>query len=313
MKLACRRHEPLGLQRTYNEQGSSSVLGYTPSNTSRRTEAYLARLCSASLWFISHFLKQLPPHEREFSTKDPLIDHKHKHNQISGILNWLIAFLVPLGVTLGTGFIRRSGIDVHHSALALYSGMALSEVITEFLKNRVGRLRPDFLDRCKWDKELKACTGSLDSVLDGRRSFPSGHSSTAFAGMMFLSLWVAGATGAWRLTEPVPAGSFRRSKFARLLLSLAPLAYATWVAVSRVEDYRHHKEDVIVGSLIGSASATICYLIYWPNPFSSQPHGARAVYDEALSETPSTRAGGSHDRYGYELTGLANEHAEQSV
>ncbi|KAI0352172.1 lipid phosphate phosphatase 1 [Trametes cingulata] len=273
-------------------------------------------LCSASLWFISHFLKQMQPYERDFSTKDPLIDHKHRPNQISGPTNWLIAFLVPLGVTLGTGLLRRSGIDVHHSALALYSGMALSEVTTEFLKNKVGRLRPDFLDRCKWDKELKACTGKPDSILDGRRSFPSGHTSTAFAGMMFLSLWIASATGAWRLTEPVPAGSFLRSKLARLLLSLAPLAYATWVAVSRVEDYRHHKEDVIVGSLIGSASATFCYLIYWPNPFSSQPHGGRVVYDEALEESESRRGtggGSGPDRYGYELTGLENERAEQNV
>lgn len=76
----------------------------------------------------------------------------------------------------------------------------------------------------------------LDSILDGRRSFPSGHSSIAFASMMFLSLWIAGATGAWRLTEPVPSG-FHRSKFGRVFLSLVPLVFATWVAVSRVEDY----------------------------------------------------------------------------
>lgn len=53
---------------------------------------------------------------------------------------------------------------------------------------------------------------------------------------MFLSLWIAGATGAWRLTEPVPSG-FHHSKFGRVALSLAPLVFATWVAVSRVEDY----------------------------------------------------------------------------
>ena len=73
--------------------------------------------------------------------------------------------------------------------------------------------------------------------MDGRRSFPSGHSSTAFAGMTFLSLWLAGMTGAWCLTQPVPGRSFLQSKLARLTLSLSPLAFATWVAVSRVEDY----------------------------------------------------------------------------
>ncbi|KAH9846127.1 lipid phosphate phosphatase 1 [Lenzites betulinus] len=266
--------------------------------------------CAAVMWLAGYFIKNAEPYEREFSTKDTLISHKHRHNQISGNLNWFIAYLVPLGITVAVGAIRRSGIDVHHGMLGLYTTGALSSLITEILKNRVGRLRPDFLDRCKWDKELKACTGKLETVIDGRRSFPSGHSSTAFAGMMFLSLWIAGATGAWRLTEPVPSG-FRRSKIARLFLSLVPLLFATWVAVSRVEDYRHHKEDVIVGSLIGAGSATICYLIYWPSPFATQAHGARVVYDQAASG--EFRQAGSGDRYGYELAGLTNERGEQSV
>ncbi|KAI0333862.1 lipid phosphate phosphatase 1 [Cubamyces sp. BRFM 1775] len=267
-------------------------------------------LCSGSMWIAAYFIKNLPPYERDFSLKDPLIDHKHRPDQIGGGTNWIMAFFVPLGITFAVSLLRRSRMELYHSGIALYSGSALSHLFTELLKNRVGRLRPDFLDRCKWDKELKACTGKLDSVLDGRRSFPSGHSSTAFAGMMFLSLWIAGVTGAWRLTETVPGGSFLRSKIARLLLSLIPLAFATWVAISRLEDYRHHKEDVIVGSLIGAVSATICYLIYWPNPFSPQPHGPRVVYDNALSESNRAPA---VDRYAYELTGMGNEHAEQSV
>ena len=73
--------------------------------------------------------------------------------------------------------------------------------------------------------------------LDGRRSFPSGHSSTAFFGMTFLALYLAGLTGAWSLTRPEESGSPLRSKLARLVLTLLPLGFATWVAVSRVEDY----------------------------------------------------------------------------
>jgi len=29
----------------------------------------------------------------------------------------------------------------------------------------LGRLRPDFLDRCKWDKALQACTGYVSCFL----------------------------------------------------------------------------------------------------------------------------------------------------
>ena len=35
----------------------------------------------------------------------------------------------------------------------------LMSLIVEMLKNRVGRLRPDFLDRCKWDAVASASTG----------------------------------------------------------------------------------------------------------------------------------------------------------
>ncbi|TCD71751.1 hypothetical protein EIP91_005517 [Steccherinum ochraceum] len=83
------------------------------------------------------------------------------------------------------------------------------------------------------------------------------------------------------------------------------------VAVSRVEDYRHHKEDVIVGSLIGIGAATVSYLIYWPSPFTLQGNdlqkGAsrpRIVYRD--SEQERTR----HD-YNYELAGM--EHATEEV
>ncbi|RDX49189.1 lipid phosphate phosphatase 1 [Lentinus brumalis] len=267
---------------------------------------------SSLMWFAGWMIKSLPPFERDFSTKDPLIDHKHRPNQISGDFTWTVAFVVPVAITVVVGLLRRSAHEVHHSLLALYSGRGLCALVTEALKNRVGRLRPDFLDRCKWDKALKACSGKVEAVIDGRRSFPSGHSSTAFAGMTFLSLWLAGITGAWCLSQPVPGGSFLGSKLARLTLSLLPLAFATWVAISRVEDYRHHKEDVIVGSLIGIASATICYLIYWPNPFSYQPHTARVVYGAPAADPARTRRP-NPELYGYELTGVENEHAEQSV
>ena len=77
----------------------------------------------------------------------------------------------------------------------------------------------------------------LEKVTDGRRSFPSGHSSEAWAGMRFLSLFIAGVTGAWCLNRIATGSSFRNSRMARICLTLIPIAWATWVAVSRLEDY----------------------------------------------------------------------------
>ncbi|KAI9062496.1 lipid phosphate phosphatase 1 [Trametes sanguinea] len=269
-------------------------------------------LCSCAMWFLSRYISTLTPFERDFDHKDPLINHKHRPNTIGGEVNLSLVLFLPMGLTVAVAALRRSPMEIYHSLLGIISASALTNLTTEFLKNRVGRLRPDFLDRCKWDKDLKACTGKLDSILEGRRSFPSGHSSMAFCGMMFLSLWIATATGAWRITETVPGGAFHRSKIVRLVLSLAPLAFATWVAVSRLEDYRHHKEDVIVGSLIGIVCATICYHLYWASPFSAQPYGPRALYDRGLSQQ-HVGPPPADDPYGYELAGMGNEHAEQSV
>ncbi|OBZ73760.1 putative lipid phosphate phosphatase 3, chloroplastic [Grifola frondosa] len=268
---------------------------------------------AGTAWFAAWIIKELPPFESEFNLKDPAIDYKHHSNQIGSGLNWTIALILPLTVTVAVGCIRRSAIEVHHSCLALWAGRGYAYFFTESLKNRVGRLRPDFLDRCKWDKTLKACAGNLDKVLDGRRSFPSGHSSTAFAGMTFLSFWIAGMTGAWCINQPASSASLLSSKLARLSLSIIPLLFATWVAISRVEDNRHHIEDVIVGSLIGITSAAICYLIYWPNPFTSQiaegePGAARAksVYRDRNTDR-------SGNNYGYELTGMDHERGTELV
>jgi len=181
-------------------------------------------------------------------------------------MNVFLSLLLPLMIAGAVGSYRRSLMEVHHGCLALWSGRGLTRLITEFLKTTVGRLRPDFLARCQWDTALQACTGNANSILNGRRSFPSGHSSAIFASMTFISLLIAGKTAAWCYnTRPT---SFRAGRLAGFSLTLLPLFCATWVAISRLEDYRHHKEDVIFGSLIGSSTSTTCYLMFWPSPFN---------------------------------------------
>ncbi len=85
------------------------------------------------------------------------------------------------------------------------------------------------------------CARKAADVLDGRRSFPSGHSSTAFAGMTFFFLWISAQTAAWTLARPLPTRksylALLNSRSTRAVISLAPLSFATWVAVSRIEDY----------------------------------------------------------------------------
>lgn len=77
----------------------------------------------------------------------------------------------------------------------------------------------------------------MQLIINGRKSFPSGHSSTAFSGMFFLSLWTAGQTAAWCFSVQMPSRSLRSSRMTSFFLSLLPLFWATHVAVTRIQDY----------------------------------------------------------------------------
>ncbi|KAF9454299.1 lipid phosphate phosphatase 1 [Macrolepiota fuliginosa MF-IS2] len=220
------------------------------------------------LWFLSYLASFWPVFERDFSLEDSLISHPHKQSQIGSALNFGIALYIPLLFLSIVGIKKRSFVSIHHGTLALLAGRGLARLITEYLKHRVGRLRPDFLARCKWDEVAKHCAGNKSAIEDGRKSFPSGHSSTAFAGMVFLTLWIAGQTTVL-CPSVTPSVKWLPTRMGTFILTLLPLFWAVHVAVTRVEDYRHHKEDVIVGSLIGILSATVCYLLFWPSPFTS--------------------------------------------
>lgn len=88
---------------------------------------------------------------------------------------------------------------VHVTVLGLLVTLALSSLITDIIKNAVGRPRPDLISRCKPEKgtaehllvTFAVCTQTNGHILEeGWRSFPSGHSSFAFGGLGYLSLYV---------------------------------------------------------------------------------------------------------------------------
>ncbi|KAF8159483.1 lipid phosphate phosphatase 1 [Crassisporium funariophilum] len=275
------------------------------------------------IWLLSGMVSASPVFERDFSPSDPEINHPHKKNQVGSVLNHSIALFVPLLIVALVGGIQRSLLVVHHGAIGVCAARGLARLVTEVLKHSVGqisvfllhllhsltsrhtgRLRPDFLARCKWDAIAEECMGKKQNILDGRKSFPSGHSSTAFSGMVFLSLWIAGQTAAWCFSIPKTPRSLRASRMLTFLLTLLPLFWATHVAVSRLQDYRHHKEDVIVGSFIGIISAVLSYLIFWPSPFSASTFDVYTFGQPRLLYTDGDRRARSTD---FELTRLEDD------
>ncbi|KAK4479303.1 hypothetical protein RD792_014814 [Penstemon davidsonii] len=157
----------------------------------------------------------------------------------------------------------------------------VTAVITDSIKDAVGRPRPNFFYRCFPTGEPAfdpvngdvLCYGDKKLVKEGYKSFPSGHSSWSFAGLGFL---------AWYLCGKIKVFD-RRGHAAKLCIVVLPYLAASLVAISRVDDYWHHWTDVFAGSLIGIVVSAVCYLQFFPFPHYNNgwaPHAFNRIMEE---------------------------------
>jgi len=204
------------------------------------------------------------PFHRFFTLSDPTIAYPYAAVQrVSAPANILYAGVCPLVFFIIYSLIARPGFHkVHVTILGFIISITLSSFVTDIIKNAAGRPRPDLVDRCKPAAGTSAtallgievCTAPHNGVLqDGWRSFPSGHSSFAFAGLGYLSLWLCGQLHVLR----------PRTDLARVLIVLAPLTGALLIALSRMADYRHDVYDVTAGSLLGWTITWFSYRRYF--------------------------------------------------
>lgn len=150
-------------------------------------------------------------------------------------LLWSIVILVPGLVLLIEYLFKKNKQEIFEAVLCLSLIYGINGCLTSYLKVIVGRPRPDFFERCLPDGIKNGhlnCTGDKVLVMDGRKSFPSGHSSFSFCSMMFLSLYLAG-----KLQFFNQNGKGESWKF---IVCLLPLVLAATIAISRTCDYHHH-------------------------------------------------------------------------
>lgn len=159
----------------------------------------------------------------------------------------------------------RNDRDLERALMALMLALVLVVEVTNILKYSLGFPRPDFLARCRPDPDgpiagVVCQGGDARAIREGRLSFPSGHTSTTFAGMAVLSLVIV---------QRARLGRRERGATLIVALALAPLIVAALVGISRINDYRHHTRDVAFSVPLGILCATIAYLTFFPRPPNS--------------------------------------------
>lgn len=224
----------------------------------------------------------------------------------------LIAILLPIVVILVYYFIRHDVYDLHHAILGLLFSVLITAVITDAIKDAVGRPRPDFFWRCfpngkgVFDTRTTdvLCTGDKSVIKEGHKSFPSGHTSWSFAGLSFLSWYLSGKIRAFD----------RKGHVAKLCIVFLPILLAALVGVSRVDDYWHHWQDVFAGGVIGATVASFCYLQFFPPPYDIDGWGPHAYFEmlaESRNGIQSSTTGINHLSMG--VTELQSVHVESHL
>uniref|UniRef100_A0A0D3ES77 Phosphatidic acid phosphatase type 2/haloperoxidase domain-containing protein n=1 Tax=Oryza barthii TaxID=65489 RepID=A0A0D3ES77_9ORYZ len=203
----------------------------------------------------------------------------------------IVAVIGPMIVFTVVYFRRRNVYDLHHAVLGILFSVLITGVLTDAIKDAVGRPRPNFFWRCfpdgiaVFDNVTTGviCHGDASVIKEGHKSFPSGHTSWSFAGLGFLSWYLAGKITVFD----------RRGHVAKLCFVLAPLLVAAMVAISRVDDYWHHWQDVCTGGVLGLVVASVCYLQFFPAPSDEKgfwPHAHFRYITERGSENPTQQA-----------------------
>jgi len=158
--------------------------------------------------------------------------------------------------------------EYHDLILGAWMNTALTGCLTSALKVSVGRNRPDYFRRCFPDgvEEFNSggypiCHPPNDDqgfLVEGRKSFPSGHSSWSMCSMSFITFFLLGKLQVFSGT----------GELWKLITSFVPIFFAVAVGVTRINDYWHHWTDVVAGFLLGLAVSISIYTQYYRSPFA---------------------------------------------
>ncbi|XP_030375865.1 phospholipid phosphatase 5 isoform X2 [Scaptodrosophila lebanonensis] len=300
-KNMCRSELPVNPQKCGVQPEEGKVIGAHNRQTISNVIDIIVRLIIVVI-FIK--LETTPAFKREIHAEELWLYKNPRRPDIVTPAELLIGVILgPFFLTCIFYIFTKDKRDFRAASWAWTLALCMNAVPTSLLKITVGRPRPDFYYRCFPDGVMVFnenstaldstfldfnCTGRPSDVNEGRKSFPSGHSSFAFASFGFIAYYVGSKLHAFDARG--------RGQTWRFMISITPLVVAAMVAVSRTCDYHHHWQDVTIGALIGIVTGYISYRQYYPSifardchrPLDRWPARKRVLYERLESDLDAT-------------------------
>ncbi|CAE6383942.1 unnamed protein product [Rhizoctonia solani] len=197
-------------------------------------------------------------------------------------LDALLAILIPTLFFFIAQIRVRSFYDLNTAFWGVIWAIASTTLFQVFVKTLIGGFRPHFLSVCNPDLsrigtgtgfqgimyDISICSPDANKahLRDAIKSFPSGHTTAAAAGYVYLSLY---------FNAKMKIFSNERPHFYKLLIFLAPLLGASLIGGVLTVDNSHHWYDVIAGAIIGATGAfaafRMSYASIWDYRFNHIP------------------------------------------
>lgn len=201
----------------------------------------------------------------------------------------LLASLVPIVVFLFCQIRIRSFWDVNNATIGLLYSLISAAVFQVFIKWLIGGLRPHFLAVCKpvisptarpsgngyrnimYDR--KVCSGDKKEINDSLESMPSGHTTAAFAGFVFLYLY---------LNAKLKVFSNYHTPMWKLIALYAPILGACLIGGALTIDEYHHWYDILAGAIIGTVFAFSAYRMVYASIWDFRCKLLRILFPPSL-------------------------------
>lgn len=210
----------------------------------------------------------IPPLPILFSPFDSKISYPVKEdfisNKMMAVINWL---LPPATIIVFSLVFFRNKWNMIYAFKGCIESLTLSFLISAVFWVTISDIRPNFVSRCNPDLDnlkehviydTSICRNPLEKP--DFHAFPSGHVSTAVAGWLFISLYLTNNFETWDGTGHL---------WKLFICIIMPLIIPIWVGITRLNDYKHTREQVLAGAVIGIITGLTTYRLNFRGFYSN--------------------------------------------